>query len=87
MEGLDSTRTDLAEADARLAESAASMADLRERIPGIFTMITIVLNLLILLTILAFISLFLHAWEYFKCTEQGLGGLMPGDCEKAPAVS
>ena len=44
MEGLDSTRTDLAEADARLAESAASMADLRERIPGIFTMITIVLR-------------------------------------------
>ncbi len=86
-EGLDSTRTELAEADARLAESASSMADLRERIPGIYTAITILLNLLILLTILAFISLFMHAWEYFKCTEQGLSGLMPGDCENVPTVS
>jgi hypothetical protein len=86
-DGLDSTRTDLQEADARLTESAQSMAELRERIPGIYTLITIILNLLILLTILAFISLFLHAWGYFKCTEQGLSGLMPGDCEKVPAVS
>lgn len=86
-DGLETTRIDLQETDARLAESAQSMAELRERIPGIYTMITILLNLLILLTILAFVSLFLHAWEYFKCTEQGLSGLMPGDCEKAPAVS
>jgi len=85
-DGLDSTRTDLQEADARLTESAQSMTELRDRIPGIYTLITIILNLLILLTILAFISLFLHAWEYFKCTEQGLSGLMPGECQKVPAV-
>ncbi len=87
IEDLGSLRIAMEETDANLAESAQSMAELRERIPGIYTMITLVLNLLILLAILAFISLFLHAWEYFKCTEQGLGGLMPGECEKSPAVS
>lgn len=86
-DNLDTARSDLEELDGRLAESGASMADLRERIPGIYTTITILLNLLILLTILAFVSLFLHTWEYFKCTEQGLSGLMPGDCEKIPASS
>lgn len=85
--GLQSTQSELQEADARLTESAESMATLRVRLPRIYTMITILLNLVILLTILAFVSLFLHAWQYFKCTEQGLNGLMPGDCKKLPAVS
>lgn len=86
-DGLHTTRTDLQEADANLAESSQSMAELRERIPGLYTMITIVLNLLMLLTILAFISLFLHAWQYFKCAEDGLSGLMPGECEKIAAAA
>ena len=84
---LEETKSRLAETDMRLEEGATTMAELRARIPALFTTITIVLNLLFLLSILAFISLFLHAWEYFKCTEDGLSGLMPGECEKVPATA
>lgn len=84
---LEETKSRLAETDMRLEEGATTMAELRARIPALFTTITIVLNLLFLLAILAFISLFLHAWEYFKCTEDGLSGLMPGECEKVPATA
>ena len=86
-DGLHTTRTDLQDADERLSESSKSMAELRERIPGLYTMITILLNLLFLLAILAFISLFLHAWQYFKCPADGLSGLMPGECEQVPAAA
>lgn len=86
-DSLTTTQTRMQETDVRLAENAEAMADLRERIPGIYTMITILLNLIFLLTTLAFISLFLHSWQYFKCTENGLRGLMPGDCEQAPAAA
>ncbi len=86
-EGLTTSQERLQETDVRLAENAEAMAELRERIPGIYTMITILLNLIFLLTIIAFISLFLHAWQYFSCIEEGLKGLMPGECEKAPAAS
>lgn len=86
-DNLDITRSDLIESDARLAESATTMAELRDRIPGLYTTITIILNLLMLLAILAFISLFLHSWQYFKCPDDGLGGLMPGECDKAPATA
>lgn len=86
-DNMNTTRTDLNEADARLAESADSMAELREKIPGLYTTITVVINLIFLLSIVAFVSLFLHAWQYFKCAEDGLRGLMPGDCEKAPAAA
>jgi len=79
--------TNLGELDSRLTEGSQSMANLRERIPRLLTTITILLNLLILLALLAFISLFLHAWQYFKCPELELADLMPADCEKAPAVS
>lgn len=84
---LEETKSRLAETDMRLEEGATTMAELRARIPALFTTITIVLNLLFLLSILAFLSLFLHAWEYFKCTEDGLSGLMPGECEKVPATA
>lgn len=87
LEVLNTTQAELQAADGRLAENALLMADLRQRIPRLFTLITILLNLIILLAIVAFISLFLHSWEYFKCTEEGLSGLMPGDCEKAPATA
>jgi conjugal transfer/entry exclusion protein len=77
---LRTTRTSLSEADARLAESGQSMADLRQRIPALFTTITILLNLFFLLSILGFISLFLKALEYFKCPQDGIKGLLPGEC-------
>ena len=76
----------LAEADDRLAETEAAMRDLRERLPAILTTITIVLNLLFLLSLIAFVSLFIHAYSYFKCTEDGLRGLLPGDCETEKAI-
>lgn len=82
---LRTTQATLQETDLRLVESAETMAALRERLPRLLTTITILLNVIFLLAILAFISLFLHAWEYFKCPEDGLGGLLPGDCEKAAA--
>jgi hypothetical protein len=78
---ISDTLARLAEADERLAETETALRDLRERLPAILTTITIILNLLFLLSLLAFISLFIHAYEYFKCTEDGLRGLMPGDCE------
>lgn len=87
LEVLNTTQAELQAADGRLAENALLMADLRQRIPRLLTLITILLNLIILLAVVAFISLFLHSWEYFKCTEEGLSGLMPGDCEKAPATA
>jgi uncharacterized membrane protein len=83
---LTSTQASITELDARLAENAAAMAALRERIPGLYTLITILLNLIMLLTIVAFVSLFLHAYQYYKCTQDGLRGLLPEDCAAAPAA-
>jgi uncharacterized membrane protein len=83
---LTSTQASITELDARLAENAAAMAALRERIPGLYTLITILLNLIMLLTIVAFVSLFLHAYQYYKCTQDGLRGLLPEDCATAPAA-
>lgn len=78
----------LAEADERLAETEAAMRDLRQRLPAILTTITIVLNLLFLLSLLAFMSLFIHAWSYFKCTEDGLRALLPPEeCGATPSTS
>lgn len=76
--------TNLGELDSRLSEGSQSMVGLRERLPRLLKTMMILLNLLILLALLAFISLFLHAWQYFKCPEKGLGGLMPAECEKVP---
>jgi len=86
-ESLQTTRANLSDAEVRLAESGQAMANLRQRLPALLLTITIVLNIFFLLSALAFISLFLHSWEYFKCTEDGLSGLMPGDCEKSPAAA
>jgi DNA repair exonuclease SbcCD ATPase subunit len=80
---LQSTRTNLIEADARLAESGQSMAQLRQRLPALLTTITILLNLFFILSILGFVSLFLNALEYFKCPQDGIRGLLPGECAEA----
>jgi chromosome segregation ATPase len=81
---IDSTRERIDEADARLAATAQAMATLRQRIPGLLTTATIVLNLIFLLSLIAFASLFVHAWAYFKCPQDGLRALLPGECERAP---
>ncbi len=85
-DNLISTRTSLNDAGARLTETSASMAALRARIPGLYLTITILLNLLFLLSIIAFVSLFLHAWQVFKCPQDGLGALMPRECAQPAAA-
>ncbi|MFN2204490.1 MAG: hypothetical protein ACK2UT_01130 [Candidatus Promineifilaceae bacterium] len=80
---LRNTQVTLQETDQRLADSAVIMSEVRQRLPQILTMITIILNLVFLLCILAFVSLFIHAYAYFKCPQDGLSGLMPDDCARA----
>lgn len=84
---LQTARANLKEADTRLAESGQSMAQLRQRLPALLMTATILLNLFLLLAFLAFISLFLKALEYFKCPQDGLKGLLPGECAEAAISS
>jgi hypothetical protein len=86
-ETIITTQEELRRTDQLLAETAVSLVGLRERLPRLLTLITVLFNLVLLLSILAFASLLLHAWAYFKCTEDGLQALLPGDCEQSSATA
>jgi hypothetical protein len=66
----------LGDADARLAESSANLAELKISLPRTFMMITLALNLVLLLVAIAFVSLFFHGLSYIKNTEQSLKELL-----------
>jgi hypothetical protein len=78
-DSLTTTITQLGSTNDRLDDLAARLASLRERLPRILTNIVIVLNLFFAFSLLAFASLFLHAWQYFKCPDDGLRALLPPD--------
>lgn len=66
----------LGDADARLAESSANLAELKISLPRTFMMITLALNLVLLLVAIAFASLFFHGLSYIKNAEQSLNELL-----------
>jgi hypothetical protein len=66
----------LGEADARLAESSANLAELKISLPRTFMMITLALNLVLLMIGIAFVSLFFHGISYIKNSEQSMKELL-----------
>lgn len=86
-EAIGTTQAELRRTDQLLADTAVSLAGLRERLPRLLTLITVLINLILLLSILAFVSLLVHAWAYFKCTEDGLQALLPAECEQSGAMT
>jgi len=66
----------LGDADARLGESSANLAELKVSLPRTFMMITLGLNLVLLLVGIAFLSLFFHGFSYIKNSEQSMKELL-----------
>jgi uncharacterized protein YoxC len=86
---LQNVATHVTDTNMQLATLQTQMASLRERLPAILNWITIILNIFFAWSILAFASLFTHAWQYHKCPDDGLRGLLPPErcaSERLPAT-
>ena len=68
----------LAEAEAELSTTSQELTELKESLPRTFTLITIGVNIVLLFTALAFVSLFYHCLAYIRNSDQNLRTLLLG---------
>lgn len=64
--GIGDMQTRLNEIDGRLADTSTSLAAAKVSLPRLFTLITLMINVLLFFIGLAFASLLLHSWQLAK---------------------
>ena len=69
-------QTTLAEADGELNNSLDNLNRLKITLPRTFVLITLLVNLLLIITSIAFLSLFFHAAAYLRNSDQSLKELL-----------
>ncbi len=74
--GLNKLQEKTGNVDAKLTASAAKLANLKSTILKTLTLITIAVNAALLFVGLAFISLFLHSWRFFKNPETPVSSII-----------
>lgn len=74
--GVGDVQSNLNETSHELDELSERLAERKESLPRTFTLITVVVNLVLLFIALAFVSLLLHAWTFTKNPDQSLRQLV-----------
>ena len=69
---IEQTQASLNEISHELDETAERLAERKVSLPRTFTIITVLVNLVLLLVALAFGSLLLHAWRFTQNPDQGV---------------
>ncbi len=77
--GVGEVQASLNETSHELDELSERLAERKESLPRTFTLITIVVNLILLFIALAFVSLLLHAWTFTKNPDQSLRQLVSAE--------
>ena len=79
--GIGEVQNNIVAVDEQLADTSAKMADAKIRLPRLYTMATLVSNVLLLLIGAAFVSLFMHSWVLAKNPDLTFQALMLTDAE------
>jgi len=74
--GINEVQSNITAVDTRLESTSTNLADAKVTLPRIYTMITVIVNLLLLLVGAAFISMLMHSWALAKNPELTFKALM-----------